>query len=703
MKMLIFGIFCFIQTNSLLAKNQVYLNKKKPTSSKRDTAQLDEVVITATKTLRKLSNLTVPANIINQNYIKQTASYFLQDVLREQASLNVVSYFGDAVQIQGLSGDYTLILINGEPLVGRNSGTLDLSRISIANIQKIEIVKGPSSSLYGSEALAGVINIITKDNIPSNLKAFGRIGNFKQIQANIQGSIQANKIKYIGSADYSFQNGFTVKPFTVGRTATPITRITTSHSLDWTLNTKQILHGDIRYNYNNLKNVIETTNLGTTTISDGSENQKDINTTLRWDYQILKNLKTQIKSYYTLFQSQQNLVNLSGLNYQDVFKQSFWRLESQSNYTLKKLDFVLGFGQIMEQVNTNRYDSIRVEKTNLVKYVFFQTEWSVFKNWTLIGGIRYDNNHLYASAWSPKLSTLIKISPSFQIRASIGKGFKAPDFRQLYLNFTNNAAGSYSVFGANLAVITIQQLQNVGQISYTNEFYSKLSALVPEESVGVNLGFNWFYSKNFSVKTNFFYNNIDNFIDSRLVAVKTNGAQIFSYLNIREIFTQGAEIEIVKKFNMGLDLELGYQYLQTGDRDEIQKIKNGLVFTSSYNNGHLFTKSITLAEYIGLPYRSPHQVTFKILYTSQKQWFANARFFYRSAWGFNDTNGNGVFDVYDDLVPGNYLINIAGGKTFKLKYTLQGGINNVTNYADPLTQPSLLGRNYYLTFTYSLF
>jgi len=69
--------------------------------------------------------------------------------------------FGQGIQMLGLDPAYTLILLDGEPLIGRNAGIVKLDRLATGNIQQIEIVKGPSSSLYGSEAMAGVINIIT--------------------------------------------------------------------------------------------------------------------------------------------------------------------------------------------------------------------------------------------------------------------------------------------------------------------------------------------------------------------------------------------------------------------------------------------------------------------------------------------------------------------------------------------------------------
>ncbi len=126
---------------------------------------LNEVVVTATRSERKLGNVAVPVSIVSAKNIQQAASLRLNDILNEQAGLFLTSGFGTGVQMQGLNPDYTLILINGEPLIGRTAGVLDLNRITVGNIQKIEIVKGPSSSLYGSEAMAGVINIITKQPI----------------------------------------------------------------------------------------------------------------------------------------------------------------------------------------------------------------------------------------------------------------------------------------------------------------------------------------------------------------------------------------------------------------------------------------------------------------------------------------------------------------------------------------------------------
>ena len=135
---------------------------------------LDQILVTATRTPRKSSALPFPVQIITESEIKSTNSLRLNDILNEQTGLITVSDFGggEGIQMQGLDSQYTLILIDGAPVIGRLSGTLDLKRFSLGNIKQIDIVKGASSSLYGSAALAGVINIITntpKDGFSGDL------------------------------------------------------------------------------------------------------------------------------------------------------------------------------------------------------------------------------------------------------------------------------------------------------------------------------------------------------------------------------------------------------------------------------------------------------------------------------------------------------------------------------------------------------
>src|SRR4030095_14686971 len=167
----------------------------------------------------------------------------------------------------------------------------------------------------------------------------------------------------------------------------------------------------------------------------------------------------------------------------------------------------------------------------------------------------------FAAAFSPKLATRYAISKKFIVNASIGRGFKAPDFRQLYLNFTNNAAAGYSVYGGIDATRIITQQQSKGLIAELKEDFYKLKTLKPEFSTGINVGGTYQPFKDLSINLNFFRNDIEELIDVRQVATKTNGAQVYSYINIKRGFTQGGEVEINWQPVNHLQITSGYQHL----------------------------------------------------------------------------------------------------------------------------------------------
>ncbi len=89
----------------------------------------------------------MPVQLVAKAQIERIGSLRLNEVLLEQTGLQMISNHGAGLQMQGLSSDYILILIDGEPVIGRTAGTVDLSRISVNNIERIEIIRGPSSSL----------------------------------------------------------------------------------------------------------------------------------------------------------------------------------------------------------------------------------------------------------------------------------------------------------------------------------------------------------------------------------------------------------------------------------------------------------------------------------------------------------------------------------------------------------------------------
>lgn len=655
----------------------------------------DSVVVTATRSERKLSNITVPVTIINAKTIQQNGSLRLTDILREQTGLTLTSGFGAGVQLQGLNPDYTIILINGEPLVGRTAGVLDLNRISLGNIKKIEIVKGPSSSLYGSEAMAGVINIITDASTSIPLQASLRYGTYNTLDANVNNTMASKTVFYQGFYNYYNTDGYSIRPNSNNRVTTPINRLTTSQQFKYNVSDNTTLVFNTRLTDENIKSNITVSNGGVSINSNGNEHNTDINLAGTLNHRFSNTLKTSFRSYLTNYISSQDLLTLSGAPYNDLLNHLFQRVENQTDWTLSKtLSGIFGAGAVWEGVKSSRYDSEKVRKNNTIQYGFTQWEWNPISKLILIGGVRFDQNAQYASAWSPKLSMLYKINPQHKIKLSIGQGFKAPDFRQLYLDFTNAAAGNYSVFGSAEAQKVIGQLNSLGQIGALYSNFYLLKSLQPESSIGIHLSWDWEPNQKTFISVQVFRNDIKNLIQVEQVGSYVSGAQIFSYLNIGRAFTQGVELETKYHFNQQWSWSGGYQYILTGDKDQINQINNGTVYTRDANG---YSKKLTLSDYLGLPNISKHKAQFKINYLTTHGLFANFRMVYRSRWAVNNINGNDVYDSGDTFAAGYVSLHTAVGKDYNNGISLQLGCDNISNYIDALNLSNLPGRTFFAT------
>lgn len=175
-------------------------------------SNLNEVVITGTLKEVNRAESAVPVEIYNHTFFKRnpTPSVFdaLQNVngVRPQLNCNVCNT-GD-IHINGLEGPYTMVLIDGMPLVSSLSTVYGLSGIPNSLIERVEIVKGPASSLYGSEAVGGLINIITKS--PKNAPAFTAdvfSTNWKEVNADMGFKFNAGKATALsGLSYYNYQN-----------------------------------------------------------------------------------------------------------------------------------------------------------------------------------------------------------------------------------------------------------------------------------------------------------------------------------------------------------------------------------------------------------------------------------------------------------------------------------------------------------------
>ena len=138
----------------------------------KKTYELNPVVVTGTGTHQRLKNTPAPVSVITANEIKRAGITDFQEALtRMVPSISFrPNAMGSYLMMNGLSNKHVLILVNGRKVTGDITGNIDLNQIDMTRIKRIEVLNGAASSLYGSDAIGGVINIIT--NEPKDVVAF---------------------------------------------------------------------------------------------------------------------------------------------------------------------------------------------------------------------------------------------------------------------------------------------------------------------------------------------------------------------------------------------------------------------------------------------------------------------------------------------------------------------------------------------------
>ena len=657
--------------------------------------KLNEVIITATKTERILSSLPLNASVINKVEIEKTNATRLSDVINEELGLITVSDFGggEGIQMQGLDSEYTLVLIDNQPLIGRLAGTLDLNRVSIGNIKQIEIVRGPSSSLYGNNAFAGVINIITdepKEGFDGNVSSSYETHN--TTDSNI--SLSYKNKDFNGSVFFNkySSDGYDLIEDDGLNTVNEFNNNTLQIKLGYDISKKFKVRINTRHFTQMIDNIAPNNLSGETFTAEDN-----INFTISHKSD---KFKTDFEIYFTSYFGDEFLDDELGNRFSESFYDHI--LLKPEIKTVYKIDnqkeFVFGLGNEYETLNRTYFE---IEPKQNSPFIYFQYDYKPNEKINLIFGGRFDKYKEYKSQISPKFSGIYKIQNNESIKISTGYGYKTPDFRQLYFNFSNSTVG-YSVIGYNVAEDVLNQLIDEGQIANIiipiEEFEDPLN---PESSFGINIGYSREINEKISLSSNIFSNSAKNLIDYRVIANKINGQNVFSYYNVNNVSTFGFDINTNYKADNYFNFSIGYQLLFAYDLDARKAFENGDVYARLTVNSPAFR--LKKSDYFGLYNRSRHMGVLKINYNNLENNFScNLRLRYRSKYGLYDSNSNNYLDKYDDFVNGHITTNISVNKIINSSLTVSGGVENIFNYLDRQNISNLSGRIYFLRARYNL-
>ena len=660
--------------------------------------EINEVKISVAKTLKSIEDLPIPAKIIDEQEIKAYGASTLEEVINKQSGIigTTTKTGTEGLQMQGLDASYTSILIDGFPLIGRSFGTLDLNRISLADIESIEIIKGSSSSLYGSHALAGVINIISKKQINdgSNISISLKGASHNTLNPNLTFLFKKSAFQISTTADFYKTEGYDLIESDLLSTVNPYSNYTLRSNLRYAIHEKFLLKTYARYFNQQQINTAKYDN----SILEGESTIKEYSAGLTLKHIPNSNCFQHLELYKMNYRTDEFLNTEEEILFdENYFDHDVIQAELGAFSKFKGINTIFGIGTTQEELSRRDFTNT-AEQKNL--FVYGQLDATAFEKYQIVLGSRYDNYTDYTPVVSNKLALGFPIKQNLHIEGSIGTGFKTPDFRQRFFDFTNTTLG-YTVFGREVAFDRLISMQSDGIIQNILIPISELeTVLKPETSLNLNIGVKYNPTKQLLFAANFFKNRIDNLIETQLVANKTNQLPVFSYFNVNQVETKGVECNLSFNPNNNWKLNVGYQLLYAFDTDVLKKFDQETLYARDPETNE--SVELNNDDYLGLYNRSKHQINVNVSYTVNEKTTLSSRVNYRSKYGLSDSNGNDFLDSYDELIDAYALFDLSIDRQLKENFNIQLGVNNIFGYIYPEYISNISGRIYFIKLNMNL-
>ena len=652
--------------------------------------KLEEVTISATKTAKSIDKLPIPVMVISKEEIEEFGSSKLYDVIKRQTGIvSVTTKTGtEGLQMQGLDASYTTILLDGFPIIGRSFGALDLNRIALVDVEKIEVIKGASSSLYGSNALGGVINLVSRKKLIDGVSTMFSLKHATHNTTNASLIYQYKKeqLQLSNSFDYYTSDGYDLIDSDKLNTVNPYSNYTISSNLKYGISDKILLNTNARYYKQEQENTAEHLN----SLLKGESNIEEWSLGGSLKYLMSSNFYQQVEVYKTNYRADEFLNTEEGvLHDNNYFDHTLLQSELKSYFTYKGLNTVIGFGMSKEELS--RRDFSNNPKQDL-KFMYGQLDATAFDKLNIILGSRYDSYTDYTPVISNKLALGFPLSKKLHINSSVGTGFKTPDFRQKYFDFTNSTIG-YIVLGRDVAIDRLECMQNVQEVVPFSELSSPLKS---ETSVNLNLGIKYYPTHNLSFDVNLFNNKVNDLIEWQLVAKGVNNTNIYSYFNVNQVETKGLEFNSAYKETNNWEIKFGYQLLYAYDTEVVKDIEKDDSDYYALDTETLTSVRLNKDDYFGLFNRSRHMGSIKLNYNLNEKTELNAILTYRSKYALSDSNGNDILDTYDKFVAGYSLCDVGFTHQISSLKSFQIGVKNIFGFKNPEYISNISGRLYYI-------
>lgn len=581
----------------------------------------DEVVVTATRTENDVKKVPASTQVITQEDIKRGGATSVRNALSMYANIfqkSKVRGGGHDIIIRGMETKHSLVMVNGRRISNEADANglgnaMSLDRININDVEKIEIVRGPSSALYGSEAMGGVLNIITKPSKEQTLLTglehtsedtshwwhadTGRIGNFSMTLDARFNKINRSMLDTATESD----------PYGTAQTY--------NASLNYYVNDHSYVNAYMDYYSQHLKTDTGTPTMKPITLTTsrgmslsgqamlegtGSKAYKQKNYGISWNGKTDKN-DWQIQAYMSKFNwsTTSNTKVLGSIPpagpdwMKDMFngmlqkkntydfnhdEHNMWAIEGRDSLRVNDhhrvtfgaeyvKDKVAGTGlgsngDGVHSITENGKTKSSSEKT-LSSYAAYLQDEIEYGKWFIVPAIRYDHHSAYGSHTSPKIGVTYNATDHFRIKANYGDGFKAPSVSQLYYDLD-------------------MEMGRGNWVHLTGN-----PNLKPEKSKSWDLGVEAEFGKGYGSLT-YFDNDVDNLITSIPKGKDSNGHNLHRYENVNKARIKGLENTLGYRFNDTLEFKVTSTLLDAKDtsagKDLTQRARLSQIYQLIYDD-----------------------------------------------------------------------------------------------------------------------
>ncbi|HRO41913.1 MAG TPA: TonB-dependent receptor [Flavipsychrobacter sp.] len=468
-------------------------NQEIKVSLEKRFAALNEVIVTGVAAPIKAQNALASYKVITAASIKAQGAITLNEVLANQLNTNISNdgILGAGVRMQGMGGDKVKTLIDGIAVNGREGGNVDMGQISLFNVERIEMVQGPMSIIYGSDALGGVINVIEKQNRkPYELQATANYESIGKYNFNIGGakSWKKHSVNLGGGRNYFQGWKYLDQPVGYNKDSALAQRhmlfkpkeqyvanagyqyrATSGFKASLATNflKENVTNKGPIQSYNPLSGVNAMDEYYYTTRSNNRLSlEGKINNKATWQilsgyayYRRVRN--TYITDLTTLTQ---DLSSAQGVQDTSVFQDITSRGMYQNKY--KHFELTAGYditlqNGISRKITGDNHTINDYAAFALATFPFFKEKLK------LQTGLRAAHNTKFQSPLIPAVNILLSLNEKLQLRASYAKGFRAPSLKEMYLSFVD---ANHALTGnQNLRAETGHHLQ----LSLSRNLYKK--------------------------------------------------------------------------------------------------------------------------------------------------------------------------------------------------------------------------------------